>query len=190
MYVHTHEQLVYSSALSLQSLLQFLPSLGIALSKAVLKVAMKLQRVFKILAFCLSSNGILCAADRLSAEVKETVPRQRDDFHINTRAQSYKEESAIALQRRNESISKFFQMPLVKEEDLPLDLRSFRETSGLLSKDELDITNSDAETLLRKIKSQQLSSVEVTKAFCKAAVIAQNLVCRQKRYFICDRNAG
>ncbi|KAK8044414.1 amidase [Apiospora rasikravindrae] len=49
--------------------------------------------------------------------------------------------------------------------------------SGLLSEKELDITeNHTARDLLPKLASGQLSSVEVTTAFCKRAALAQQLV--------------
>ncbi|EER27006.1 Amidase family protein [Coccidioides posadasii C735 delta SOWgp] len=89
--------------------------------------------------------------------------------------QTYKEISAIAQKRRDDAINAFFKVPDVREGDLPRDLRSFPKTSGLLSAEELEIINSDAETLLQRIKSRSLTSVAATNAFCKAAVIAQKL---------------
>lgn len=91
--------------------------------------------------------------------------------------QNYKEISEIAQQRRDDALNAFFKVPKIKEEDLPQDLRSFPASSGLLSAEELEIIRSDAETLLAQIKSRKLTSVAATTAFCKAAVIAQKLVC-------------
>lgn len=49
--------------------------------------------------------------------------------------------------------------------------------SGLLSDRELDITeNHTAQDLLPKLAAGQLTSVEVTVAFCKRAALAQQLV--------------
>ncbi|ODH22775.1 hypothetical protein ACO22_05464 [Paracoccidioides brasiliensis] len=89
--------------------------------------------------------------------------------------QNYKEISAIAQKRRDDALSAFFPIPDVEEESLPRDLRSYPKTSGLLTQNELDIVDADAQTLLQKIKERTLTSVDVTKAFCKAAVIAQKL---------------
>lgn len=88
----------------------------------------------------------------------------------------WKKESAIAQKRRQAALDAFFKVPDVEDDNLPLDLRSYPKESGLLSKEELDIVDSDAETLLHRIKHRHLTSVEVTKAFSKAAVIAQSLV--------------
>ncbi|KAK4952492.1 hypothetical protein LTR10_009298 [Elasticomyces elasticus] len=50
--------------------------------------------------------------------------------------------------------------------------------SGILTERELDITaNYDATTLLAKLASRELSSLDVTTAFCKRAAIAQQLTC-------------
>lgn len=49
--------------------------------------------------------------------------------------------------------------------------------SGLLSEKELDITeNHDAVDLIAKMAAKELSSVEVTQAFCKRAAIAHQVV--------------
>ncbi|EEH05571.1 acetamidase [Histoplasma capsulatum G186AR] len=89
--------------------------------------------------------------------------------------QTYKEISAIVQKRRNDSLSAFFPLTDIAEDSLPQDLRSFPKTSGLLSPEELEIVDSDAETLLQKIRERKLTSVDVTNAFCRATVIAQKL---------------
>jgi amidase len=49
---------------------------------------------------------------------------------------------------------------------------------GLLTAKELDITsNYDAVDLVEKMANKELSSVEVTTAFCKRAAVAQQVVC-------------
>ena len=50
-------------------------------------------------------------------------------------------------------------------------------TSGILSPDELEITNSSAVDLASRLISGQLKSVAVTLAFCKRAALAHQLVC-------------
>ena len=48
---------------------------------------------------------------------------------------------------------------------------------GLLSKQELAITDTeDVDQILKKLSSGQWSAVDVTKAYCKRATIAQQLV--------------
>ncbi|KAF3490850.1 acetamidase [Arthroderma uncinatum] len=89
--------------------------------------------------------------------------------------QSYKEISAIARKRRDDAISAFWSIPDIKDDELPQDLRSYPQTSGLLAADELAIVNTDATELLEKIREGRLSSVTITTAFCKAAIIAQKL---------------
>jgi amidase len=51
------------------------------------------------------------------------------------------------------------------------------ESCGILSAKDLDITgNHDAVALLAKMKAKELTSYDVTLAFCKRAAIAQQLV--------------
>lgn len=52
----------------------------------------------------------------------------------------------------------------------------FPAKSGLLSTRELEITNSSATDLVAKMAAGDLSSVDVTTAFCKRAALAQQLV--------------
>lgn len=60
-----------------------------------------------------------------------------------------------------------------------LDVRAFPDSQqcGLLTEREIVITNTtDVDTLLRKLASREWSSVEVTTAFYKRAIIAHQLV--------------
>ena len=58
-----------------------------------------------------------------------------------------------------------------------LNVTSFPAECGLLSRRELEITNTtDVEVLLEKLASGQWSSVEVTTAFYKRAIVAHQLV--------------
>lgn len=58
-------------------------------------------------------------------------------------------------------------------------------TSGVLTKEELEITETvDAMILLRKMASGALSAVQVTRAFCKRAALAQQLIrCCTEMFF-------
>jgi amidase len=53
---------------------------------------------------------------------------------------------------------------------------NWAETSGWFTPEELSITNSTAAELLPKLASGELKSLDVTKAFCKRAVAAHQLV--------------
>lgn len=64
--------------------------------------------------------------------------------------------------------------------DLPpkdmLNITHIPESSGLLSSKEIEITNTIVDVLLEKLANGSWSSVEVTTAFSKRAVIAHQLV--------------
>ncbi|PWI66506.1 hypothetical protein PCL_04919 [Purpureocillium lilacinum] len=53
---------------------------------------------------------------------------------------------------------------------------SYPKESGILSNDELAITESNATDLVRKLADGELTSVAVTTAFCKRAALAQQLL--------------
>jgi amidase len=91
--------------------------------------------------------------------------------------QHYKEIAAIALQRREAAIPKSF---LLSEESilrLPRNLTTVPQTSGHFTPQELEIIDTDASSILLRIKQRTWKSLDVTKAFCKAAAVAQQLVC-------------
>ncbi len=72
--------------------------------------------------------------------------------------------------------------PVPDEERRVLDIP---RTSGLLTARELEITDTtNIHTLLNKLHSAEWSSVEVTTAFYKRAVIAQQLVCLSNSFFL------
>ncbi|KAL0580414.1 hypothetical protein V5O48_001567 [Marasmius crinis-equi] len=56
-----------------------------------------------------------------------------------------------------------------------LDVTSYPRACGLLDERELDITESDVTSLLPRVASGEWTALEVTIAFCKRAVIAQQL---------------
>lgn len=58
-----------------------------------------------------------------------------------------------------------------------LDITTFPRDSGFFTGRELEITSTSAQTILSHISSGSWTSEEVTKAFCKAAAVAQQLVC-------------
>lgn len=91
--------------------------------------------------------------------------------------QHYKESSAIALARREAALPKEYLLPSEALTNLPLNLTTIPRSSGHFTPSELEIIESEADVILPNIKSKKWSSLEVTEAFCKAAVVAQQLVC-------------
>jgi amidase len=69
-------------------------------------------------------------------------------------------------------------------ETLPTDgsVMSFPKTSGILTPDELAITESSATDLVRDLASGKITSIAVTTAFCKRAAVAHQLVCHPLCY--------
>lgn len=60
--------------------------------------------------------------------------------------------------------------------DSTLDVTGFPETCGLLTAREIEITNTLVDVLLEKLASGEWTSVDVTTAFYKRAIIAHQLV--------------
>lgn len=57
-----------------------------------------------------------------------------------------------------------------------LDVTTFPQESGFFTKHELEITSTPALEIVSNLSSGSWTSEEVTKAFCKAAAAAQQLV--------------
>lgn len=62
-----------------------------------------------------------------------------------------------------------------------LDVTTFPQESGFFTEQELAITSSPATTILSHLSSGSWTSEMVTKAFCKTAAVAQQLVTPQAR---------
>jgi amidase len=92
-----------------------------------------------------------------------------------TATYDYKEASAIARKRRAASIAAFYQTPGWNEAELPQNLTEFALSSGYYTDDELQIIQAEADVILDKIKTKTWTALEVTKAFCKASALAQEL---------------
>ena len=90
--------------------------------------------------------------------------------------QNYKEIAAIALKRREDAIPKDLLLPESALTNLPRNLTTVPKSSGHFTPEELEIIETNAEDILVKIKNKIWTSLEVTKAFIKAAVVAQQLV--------------
>src|SRR5882762_1296900 len=63
----------------------------------------------------------------------------------------------------------------VPPEDV-VDVTKYPEKCGLLSAKDIEITNTSLDNLLKKLASEEWSSVAVTTAFYKRAIIAHQLV--------------
>jgi hypothetical protein len=88
-----------------------------------------------------------------------------------------------ARARLDESIPSEWRVP--KDKMPPADQASALDTpasSGLFSEDELSITTSSATHIVQKIASGEWTAVDVTRAFCKRAAVAHQLV-RSSRSF-------
>jgi len=89
-------------------------------------------------------------------------------------AGDWKELAAEKKQRQRDSIPK--QWVISTPSDAVLDVTTLPEECGLLSSKELEITNATVDGLLKNLAAGTWSSVEVTTAFYKRAVIAHQLV--------------
>jgi amidase len=91
--------------------------------------------------------------------------------------QHYKEIAEIANKRRESAIPREYLFSETTLANLPRNLTTVPRTSGHFTTTELEIIECNAEDILLKIKETKWTSLEVTKAFCKSAVVAQQLVC-------------
>ncbi|KAH9224505.1 acetamidase-like protein [Leptodontidium sp. 2 PMI_412] len=89
--------------------------------------------------------------------------------------QNYKEIAAIALKRRADAIPKEYLLPETSLANLPRNLTRIPKSSGHFTAEELEIIEGDAEEILLKIREKKWTSLAVTKAFCKASIVAQQL---------------
>ncbi|KAJ9499297.1 hypothetical protein H2202_005454 [Exophiala xenobiotica] len=85
----------------------------------------------------------------------------------------WEEIAADKKKRIDESIPKEWRVEVKDQNGSFMDLPA---SSGLLSSDELEITNSSAVDLVAKLARGQLKSVDVTVAFCKRAALAHQAI--------------
>ena len=89
---------------------------------------------------------------------------------------SWRELVADKIERQKASIPKEWLITLPPASQL--DVTTVPQTCGLLTDAELEITETcDVAGLLAKLASAEWSSVDVTRAFYKRAIIAQQVVC-------------
>ena len=93
---------------------------------------------------------------------------------------TWKDISAKKIEALNSSIPQEWRIPqgLLPSAD-QADVTTWPETSGWFTNDELAITSLTAAELLNKLASGELKSEDVTRAFCKRAVAAHQLVSTQ-----------
>lgn len=65
-----------------------------------------------------------------------------------------------------------------------LDVTGFPESCGLLNVQEIEITNSSVDVLLKKLASAEWTAVAVTTAFSKRAIVAHQLVRQVARHLL------
>lgn len=88
-------------------------------------------------------------------------------------AQTWEDRAADKRKRIDDSIPKEWKIKNLPQEDSVFD---FPKKSGLLSPQELAITQSTASDLVEKLAVGELKAVDVTVAFCKRAALAHQLV--------------
>ncbi|KAJ5290310.1 uncharacterized protein N7443_010563 [Penicillium atrosanguineum] len=88
-------------------------------------------------------------------------------------ATSWEERAADKQNRINDSIPQEWKIQTLPTEDSVLE---FPKKSGILSDQELAITQSSASDLVKKLAQGELKAVDVTVAFCKRAALAHQLV--------------
>lgn len=110
----------------------------------------------------------------MSLVAVETTTVERLSIHGVKGAASWEE---VASRRRKEIYDAIPSEFLVPKQHLnSIHLVNLRETSGILTARELSITSHSATHLLKLIHDETYTSVEVTKAFCKASAIAHQAV--------------
>jgi len=88
-------------------------------------------------------------------------------------ATTWEERAADKRNRINASIPAEWKIQNLPTDNSVLD---FPQKSGLLSDQELAITQSSASDLVKKLAQGELKAVDVTIAFCKRAALAHQLV--------------
>ncbi len=103
----------------------------------------------------------------------------RDRISLSEMGSNWKALVSDKRKRQLDAIPKEWKIRLPLEDRL--DVRDVPKESGLLTSKELQITElDDVETLLRNLAAGNWSSVEVTTAYYKRAIIAHQLVCSYK----------
>ena len=103
----------------------------------------------------------------------------------------WKARAAARKAQQEKEIPDKWRIPATLATKLPVNVIDVPSTCGLLSEKELTITETDnVELLLRKLAGGEWSAVEVTLAFYKRAIIAQQLVEENVSVQLCRSNLG
>ncbi|PPQ73618.1 hypothetical protein CVT26_010526 [Gymnopilus dilepis] len=100
---------------------------------------------------------------------------QNVEFTSTAKLQSWKEAAAEKKRRQVLSIPKEWVLSNLPSKE-EVNVVGFPEACGLLTSREIEITNSEVDILLQKLATGAWSSVDVTTAFSKRAIIAHQLV--------------
>jgi amidase len=96
-----------------------------------------------------------------------------------TSDRTWEEVAAAKRKALAESIPSEYRIPQDRfPPESQLDITSWPEQSGWFTPEELQITDGTATYILQEIASKTWSSEKVTRAFCKRAAAAQQLVCQ------------
>lgn len=115
----------------------------------------------------------------------DTMVKKSDAAGANGTKPSWEEIAAKKRQALLDSIPAEWRIPAdLVTPDTQDDVTGWPEASGWFTPQELAITNATAADLLPQLASGQLKSLDVTRAFCKRACAAHQLVCS---YCPCQR---
>lgn len=89
--------------------------------------------------------------------------------------QNYKDVAAIALKRRDASIKAYYQVPRPDKSQLPNNLTEYALNSSYYTPNEVEVIQSDALTILERIRTGKWTALKVARAFCKASAFAQEM---------------
>ncbi|KAM0350574.1 hypothetical protein ACHAPU_003058 [Fusarium lateritium] len=104
------------------------------------------------------------------------IPRGTDEFEAKR---------ATLLESFASKVPESFRLPLSIIQNPPKDVTKIPATCGILSPQELAITEDhDAVSLLESISRRKYTAVEVAQAFCKRAIIAHQLTCCLTQWFM------
>ncbi|KAK7215767.1 hypothetical protein V2G26_003770 [Clonostachys chloroleuca] len=115
-------------------------------------------------------------ARRLPVVQSKPVPRGTTSFEAMRTA---------LLDAFDAKVPRDYHLPRELIESPPTDVSGIPASCGILSKDEIEITeNYDAVGLVSALAKQQYTAVAVTTAFCKRAIIAHQLTCCLTSWFM------
>ncbi|KAI8582354.1 hypothetical protein K450DRAFT_228571 [Umbelopsis ramanniana AG] len=89
----------------------------------------------------------------------------------------WQQRASAAQERREKQLPDEYRIPKDKMPDASVkDVMNFPRESGLFSNEELEITELSVPALLKAIEDKKWTAVQVTKAYCKRAAYAQQLL--------------